>query len=87
MTLAALTGALTISPNKGNTMQEILIYGLERGETRRYTEALLANFPKTDNAASNIEKVKAAASAEGYHSFRVATYNGEPPNFAAAIAL
>jgi hypothetical protein len=48
---------------------------------------LLANFPKTDNAASNIEKVKAAASAEGYHSFRVATYNGEPPNFAAAIAI
>lgn len=84
---AASTALLTTSPNKGNTMQEILIYGLERGETRRYTEALLANFPKTDNAASNIEKVKAAASAEGYHSFRVATYNGEPPNFAAAIAI
>jgi len=68
-------------------MQEILIYGLEQGESRRYMEALLANFPKTDNAASNIEKVKAAASAQGYHSFRVATYNGEPPNFAAAIAI
>jgi hypothetical protein len=64
---------------------EILIYGLERGETRRYTEALLANFPKTDNAASNIERVKEAASAAGYHSFRVAVYDGSPPNFAAAI--
>ena len=87
MTLAALTDALITSPNKGNTMQEILIYGLERGETHRYTEALLANFPKTDKAVENIEKVKAAASAQGYHSFRVATYNGEPPNFAAAIAI
>ena len=68
-------------------MKEILIYGLKQGESRRYMEALLANFPKTDNAASNIEKVKAAASAEGYHSFRVATYNGEAPNFAKAVRV
>lgn len=68
-------------------MQEILIYGLERGETRDYMETLLANFPKTDTAASNIERVKEAASAAGYHSFRVTTYNGAAPNFAAAIAI
>lgn len=68
-------------------MREILIYGLELGETRCYMESLLANFPKTDNAAENIEKVKAAASAQGWHSFRIAYYNGEPPNFAAAIAI
>jgi hypothetical protein len=48
-------------------------------------EALLANFPKTSNAAANIENVKAAASAAGFHSFRVATYNGEAPNFAKAV--
>jgi len=64
---------------------EILIYGLEKGETKRYMEALLANFPKTDNAAANIEKVKEAASAAGFHSFRVATYNGEAPDFAKAV--
>lgn len=64
---------------------EILIYGLERGECREYMETLLANFPKTGNAAANIEKVKAAASAAGFHSFRIATYNGEAPNFAKAV--
>jgi hypothetical protein len=68
-------------------MKEILIYGLERGETRDYMESLLANFPKNDNAASNIEKVKAAASAQGFHSFRIAYYNGEAPDFASAIRI
>ena len=64
---------------------EILIYGLPKGEHREYMEDLLANFPKTGNAAANIEKVKAAASAAGFHSFRIATYNGEAPNFAKAV--
>ena len=64
---------------------EILIYGLEKGEHRDYMETLLANFPKTGNAAQNVENVKAAASAAGFHSFRVATYNGEAPNFAKAV--
>ena len=68
-------------------MKEILIYGLEHGETRDYMEALLANFPKTGNAAANIENVKAAASATGFHSFRVATYNGEAPNFVKAVSV
>jgi len=68
-------------------MKEILIYGLERGETRDYMEALLANFEANDKAASNIEKVKAAASAQGFHSFRIAYYNGESPDFAAAIRI
>lgn len=66
-------------------MKEILIYGLPKGETRDYMEDLLACFPKTDKAASNIEKVKAAASAQGFHSFRVTGYNGEAPNFAKAV--
>jgi len=65
-------------------MREILIYGLERGETRRYTESLLSTQCQS---AEDIEKVKAAASAQGWHSFRIAYYNGEPPNFAAAIAI
>jgi hypothetical protein len=64
---------------------EILIYGLERGETRDYMETLLANFPKTAAAELNVERVKEAASAAGFHSFRIATYDGSPPNFAKAV--
>ena len=61
---------------------EILIYGLERGETRDYMETLLSTNCKTPQ---DIDKVKAAASAQGWHSFRVTTYNGEAPNFAKAV--
>lgn len=67
---------------------EILIYGLKQGETRDYMEDLLACFPVTDKAAQNIETVKAAASAQGFHSFRVAGFvPGTKPNFAAAVAV
>ena len=48
-------------------------------------EDILANFASNANDAANIEKVKAAATAAGFHSFRVATYNGEAPNFAKAV--
>jgi len=63
---------------------EILIYGLEKDETRDYMESLLATNCKTQ---SDIEKVKAVASAAGFHSFRVTTYNGEAPNFAKAVTV
>jgi hypothetical protein len=63
---------------------EILIYGLERGETRDYMESLLATNCKTP---ADIEKVKAAAAAAGFHSFRVTTYDGSAPNFAKAVNL
>lgn len=65
-------------------MTEILVYGLEKGETRDYMETLLATKCKTP---SDIEKVKAAASASaaGFHSFRVTTYDGAAPNFAKAV--
>ena len=63
---------------------EILIYALERGETRRYTEHLISTQCQT---AADIEKVKAVASAEGFHSFRVATYDGAPPNFLKALNI
>jgi hypothetical protein len=64
---------------------EILIYGLAQGETRDYMETLLACFKAGANTAANIERVKTAASAEGWHSFRVTTYNGQFPDFAAAV--
>jgi hypothetical protein len=66
-------------------MKEILIYGLEKGETQSYKEDLLACFVSGVNDATNIAKVKEAASAAGFHSFRIATYNGEAPNFAKAV--
>lgn len=69
-------------------MKEILIYGLAQGEHRDYMEELLACFPVNDKAAANIEKVKAAASAHGFHSFRVAGFDPRTaPNFAAAVNL
>jgi hypothetical protein len=64
---------------------EILIYGLPKGETRGYMEDILANFKHGVNTQTNIDNVKAAASAQGWHSFRVTTYNGEAPNFAKAV--
>jgi hypothetical protein len=66
-------------------MREIIIYGLPHGENREYMEDILANFAVTDNAQANIEKVKDAATAQGWHSFRIAYYNGEAPNFAKAV--
>jgi hypothetical protein len=67
--------------NKGIIM-EILVYGLEKGEARDYMETLLATNCKN---AQDIEKVKAAAAAAGFHSFRVTTYDGTAPNFAKAV--
>lgn len=65
---------------------EILIYGLKQGESRDYMEDLLACFKTGANDATNIEKVKAAASAEGFHSFRVTGFvPGAKPNFAKAV--
>lgn len=63
-------------------MPTILVYGLEKGEARDYMESLLASNCRN---AADVEKVKAAASAAGFHSFRVTTYNGEAPNFAKAV--
>jgi hypothetical protein len=67
--------------------REILIYGVPRGESCDYMESLLACFKSGANDALNIERVKAAASEEGYHSFRLAYYNGEKPNFEKAIQI
>lgn len=63
---------------------EILIYALPANESRDYMEQLISSRCKT---AADIEKVKAAATAAGWHSFRVATYNGEAPNFAKAVQV
>lgn len=66
-------------------MREVMVYGLRQGETERYKEELLAAFPNNQLAARNVEAVKVAASRDGFHSFRVANWNGEAPNFATSI--
>ena len=65
-------------------MKELLLYGLEQGETREYMETLLYSGAKT---LAQIEKVMQLAADSGFHSFRVATYNGEAPNFAKAVNI
>jgi hypothetical protein len=63
-------------------MKEFLLYGLEQGETRDYMETLLLSGAKT---MAEIERVIKLATDAGFHSFRVATYNGEAPNFVKAV--
>ena len=63
-------------------MRELLLYGLEQGETREYMETLLLSGAKT---MAEIEQVIKLATDAGFHSFRVATYSGEAPNFAKTI--
>jgi hypothetical protein len=64
--------------------KEILVYGLAAGDTERYMEDLLASQCQSQ---SDVDKVIAAASADGWHSFRVAYYDGSPPNFSNTINL
>jgi hypothetical protein len=63
-------------------MKELLLYGLEQGETRDYMETLLLSGAKT---MAEIERVIKLATDAGFHSFRVATYSGEKPNFSKAV--
>lgn len=63
-------------------MRETLIYGLESGESRPYMETLLAS-----GVNLNVSKIFDLASLNGFHSFRVAYFNGEKPNFEKALAI
>jgi hypothetical protein len=63
-------------------MREFLLYGLAKGEARDYMETLLLSGAKT---LAEVEKVKPLATNAGFHSFRIATYNGEAPKFAKAV--
>ena len=65
-------------------MKETLIYALSSGDNMSWQEQLISSQCKTD---ADVQKVIAAASADGWHSFRIAYFNGEAPNFAAAINL
>ena len=65
-------------------MKEFLLYGLAKNETRDYMEdLLLSNVYSMDKVNQVIELAKK----EGFHSFRVATYNGEAPDFTKCLNI
>ena len=57
---------------------ETLIYGLAPNETESYMETLLHTKCKTEQDIKNVIEF---AKSKGYHSFRIANYNGEKPDF------
>lgn len=63
---------------------ETLIYALNPESTETWQEQLISSRCKND---ADVAKVIAAASADGWHSFRVAHYDGSAPNFAATVNL
>lgn len=66
-------------------MTETLIYALPAGKTERWHEDLMYGGGRL-LTATEIEAVKAAAGAEGWHSFRVTTFTeGEPVDFTKAL--
>jgi hypothetical protein len=66
-------------------MTQTLIYGLAAGETERYTEALLSSRCVTK---TEVDRVIAAATRDGWHSFRVTGFklDGKIPDFGATVA-
>jgi len=63
-------------------MKETVLYGLPEGSTERYEEVLLL----TNATPETIERVKALAARDGFHSFRVAEINlSTPPDFTKTI--
>ena len=63
---------------------EMLLYGLPKNETERYAEVLLATQCRS---SKDVDAAKAAASKDGFHSFRVATFNWEKPDFSKAVTI
>ena len=63
--------------------REILVYGIPRGETERHTEDLLATKCRSQ---ADIDAVCTAAARDGFHSFRVTTFDGAQPDFTKVLA-
>ena len=60
----------------------LIVWGLPAGETETWKESLLAETCRTP---ADVAAVKAAASRDGWHSFRVAQWSGEAPDFSKTI--
>jgi hypothetical protein len=65
-----------------NQMRETILYGIPKGATERCEEVLLL----TSATPAKIERVKALASKDGFHSFRVATVDlSVAPDFSKTV--
>ncbi len=63
----------------------ILVYGLEKNETRTYMESLLASNCRN---LDDVKKVIDVARQYGYHSFRMANYvEGSKPDFSKTVNI
>lgn len=60
---------------------EYILYGLAKDATESWQEDLLL----ADESLERINKVIAIATRDGFHSFRIATFNGELPDFTKTI--
>jgi hypothetical protein len=65
--------------------KETLIYALAKGETERYTEDLMYAGGKL-LTQEQVQMVIDAASKDGWHSFRVTTYDGSAPDFSKVLS-
>jgi len=65
-------------------MSNLIVWGKPAGRTDGLSETLLAETCRTQ---ADVAKVKAAASRDGWHSFRVVTWNGEAPDFTKAVRV
>lgn len=63
---------------------EYLLYGIAKDNTEQYMEELLYTKATTQ---AQLDKVIDHAKQHGYHSFRIATYNGEQPNFIKSLNI
>lgn len=65
-------------------MKETLVYALSSSDNMSWQEQLISSRCETE---ADVKKVIAAASADGWHSFRVSYYNGEKPDFVSALNI
>lgn len=65
---------------------ETLIYGLAKDATERWQEQLLC-APGRLLSSAEVESVKTAAAADGFHSFRVTAWDGSPPDFTKVLNI
>jgi hypothetical protein len=64
--------------------RNLIVWGIPAGQTDALHETLLAETCRNE---SDVVKVMRAASRDGWHTFRVAVYNGEAPDFAKAVRV
>jgi hypothetical protein len=66
-------------------MQELLLYGLPKNETRDYMEQLLLSHVYS---MDKVNEVIELAKAQGWHTFRVATFSmSNAPDFANTLNI